>query len=82
MQSPRREVEGPGVQQQEAALAGRDGRQLGEANVVANGDGDLTVGRDVDQSDLVAGGEDVRFAEGDLAGDVDVEEVDLAVGSE
>ena len=82
MQRPRRQIEGPRVQQQEAALPRRNGRQLREADVVADGHRDLAVRRDVHQRELVARRQHVRLAEGDLARDVDVEEVHLAVRRE
>ena len=82
MQRARRQVERAGVQEQEAALAGGDGGEFGEADVVADCEGDFAVGGDVDEGELVAGGEDVGFAEGDFAGDVDGEEVHFAVRGE
>lgn len=82
MQRPRRQVERAGVQEQEAALAGGDGGEFGEADVVADGEGDRAVGRDVDEGEFAAGGEDVGFAKGDFAGDVDVEEVHFPVRGE
>ena len=80
MQSPRGEVEGARVEQEEGAAAGGDGGDFGEADVVADGEGDEAVGGERDDGEVVSRGEDVGFAEGDFAGDVDVEEVDLAVG--
>ena len=82
VQGARRQVEGAGVQEEEAAPAGGDGGEFGEADIVADGEGDFAVGGQVDQGQFVAGGEDVGFAEGDFAGYVDVEEVDLAVRGE
>ena len=82
VQGARRQVEGAGVQEQETAPAGGDGGEFGEADVVADGEGDLAVRGEVDQGQFVAGGQDVGFAEGDLARYVDVEEVDLAVRGE
>ena len=79
MQRPRRQIERAGVQEQETALAGGDGGELGEADVVADCEGDFAVGGDVDEGDFVARGEDVGFFEGDFAGDVDVEEVHFSV---
>ena len=80
MQGAGREVEGARVEQEEAAVAGGDGGEFGEADVVADGEGDFAVRRDVDESEFVARGEDVGFSKGDFARDVDVEEVDFAVG--
>lgn len=82
VQRPRREVEGARVDQRKGAFASRNGGQLGEAHIVADGYGDGAVPGQVDEGELVAGSEDVGLAEGDLAGDVDVEEVDLPVGGE
>ena len=82
MQGARCQVEGAGIEEQEAAPAGGDGGELGEADVVADGEGDFAVGWQVDQGQFVAGGQDFGFAEGDFAGYVDVEEVDLAVRGE
>lgn len=82
MQRPSRQIESARVQEQEAALARGDGGEFGEADVVADGEGDFAVGGDVDEGDFVAGGEDVGFPEGDLAGYVDVEEVHLSVRGE
>ena len=79
VQGPRRQVESAGVQEQEAALAGGNGGEFGEADVVADREGDLAVGREVDEGQFVPGGEDVRLPEGDLAGDVDVEQMHLAM---
>lgn len=82
MQRAGRQVEGTRVEQQEGAFAGGDGGHFREADVVADGEGEGAVGGDVDQGQFVAGREDVGFAEGDFAGDVDVEEVEFAVGGE
>ena len=73
VQRSRRQVEGAGVQEQETTLAGGDGGEFGEADVVADGEGDLAVGRYVDQSHLVSGGQDVGFFEFDFARYVYVE---------
>ena len=82
VQGARRQVEGAGVEEEEAAPAGGDGGELGEADVIADGEGDFAVGGQVDQGQFVAGGQDVGFAEGDFARYVDVKEVDLAVRGE
>ena len=82
MQCARCEIECAGVEKEEAALSRGNGRELGEADVVADGHGDFAIGWDVDEGDFVAGREDVGFDEFDLAGDVDVEEVDFAVRCE
>ena len=79
MQRPRRQVERPGVQEQEAALARGDGGEFGEADVVADGEGDLAVRGDVDHRHFVPGGQDVGLLERDLARYVDVEQVHLSV---
>ena len=80
MQLARCQVEGARVQQQEAALARRDGGHFREADVVADCEGDAAVRGQVDQGKFVAGAEDVGFSEGYFAGDGDVEEVEFAVG--
>ena len=55
MQRPGRQVESAGVQEKEAALAGGDGGEFGEADVVADCEGDFAEGWDVDEGQLVAG---------------------------
>jgi hypothetical protein len=75
-------VERAGVEQEKRAFAGGDGGELGEADVVADSDGDLSVLGEVYEGDFVARGEHVALAELNLAGDVDVEEVHFAVGSQ
>ena len=82
MQSPRRQVESAGVQEQETTLARGDGGEFGEADVVADCEGDSAVGGDVDERQFVPRGEDVGFPEGDLAGYVYVEQVHLAMRSQ
>lgn len=72
-------VEGARVDEREAAAARRDHGEFREADVVADGDGDLAVRRQVDDCDVVAGREHFRLFEGDLARDVDVEEMYFAV---
>ena len=80
VQRARDQVEGAGVEEEEGAAAGGDGCEFGEADVVADGEGDEAIGGQVDEGEVIARGEDVGFAKGDFAGDVDVEEVDFAVG--
>ena len=58
---------------------GGDGGEFGEPDVVADGNGDFAVFREVADRELVSGTEGIAFFECDLAGDVDVEEVDFAV---
>ena len=82
MHFPRSQIERTGVQQQERAFARGDGGELREADVVADGQPDLAVRRDIHDRDLVAGTQHLGLAEGDLAGDVDVEEVELPVRGE
>ena len=82
VQRPRRQIERAGVQEQEAAPAGGDGGEFGEAHVVADCEGDFAVGGYVDEGEFVAGGEDVGFSKGNFAGDVDVEEVHFSVRGE
>ena len=55
MQRPSRQIESARIQEQETALAGGDGGEFGEADVVADCKGDFAVGRDVNESQLVAG---------------------------
>ena len=59
MQRPGRQVESARVQEQETALARGDGGEFGEADVVADCEGDFAVGGDVDEGQFVSGGEDV-----------------------
>ena len=79
MQRPSRQIERARVQEQKTALARGNGGEFGEADVVADCEGDFAVGRYVDEGDFVAGGEDVGFFKGDFAGDVDVEEMHFSV---
>ena len=58
MQCPGRQIESARVQKQETALAGSDGGEFGEADVVADCEGDFAVGRDVDECYFVSWGED------------------------
>jgi len=76
------QVEGARVDEGERAAPRRDRRQLREAHVVADGDGDGAVARQLDQRHLVARRQHRALAERDLARDVDVEEVRLAVRAE
>lgn len=80
MQGAGGEVEGAGVEEEEGAAAGGNGGEFGEADVVADGEGDEAVGGKGHEGEVVAWGEDVGFTESDFVGDVDVEEVDLSVG--
>ena len=82
MQGARRQVEGAGVEEEKAAPAGGDGGEFGEADVVADGEGDFAVGGQVDQGQFVAGGRAGGRADGDIAGFVEVAEVHLAVRGE
>ncbi|TLD31523.1 hypothetical protein PspLS_02697 [Pyricularia sp. CBS 133598] len=82
VQRTRRHVEGARVQQRKGAPACRDGGQLREPYVVADGHAHLAVGGKVHDGHVVAGGEHVRLSERDLARYVNVEEVDLAVGGQ
>ena len=59
VQRPGHQVESPRVQEQETALARGDGGEFGEADVVADCEGDLAVRGDVDESQFVPWGEDV-----------------------
>lgn len=79
MQRPGGQVESARVQQQETAPARGDGGEFGETDVVANGEGDPAIGRDVDQGQFVPGGQHVRFPEGDFARYVDVEQMQLSM---
>lgn len=80
MQGAGGEVEGTGVQEQKTSFASGDGGEFGKANVVADCNGDFAVGRDVDEGEFIAGGEDIRFPKSDFAWDVDIEEVDFSMG--
>ena len=55
MQRAGRQVKSARVQEQETALACGDGGEFGEADIVADCEGDLTIGRDVNERQLVAG---------------------------
>ena len=79
MQRSRRQVERPGVQQQEAAFPRRNRRQLREADIIANGHGDLAIRRNIHKRELVPWGENVGLAEGDLARDIYVKQMHLPV---
>ena len=80
MHFPSGQIERARVEQQERALARSDGGELGEADVVADGQADFAIGRYIDDGDFVPWAQHLGFAEGDFAGDVDVEEVEFAVG--
>lgn len=54
VQGARCEVEGARVEQQEAALARGHRGEFGEADVVADGQGDFPKGRDIYQGQLVS----------------------------
>lgn len=75
-------IEGAGVDQQERTLPGGNHGSLGEANVVADGQADLAVLREINHGKLIAGREDIALLELDLAGDVDVEQMGLAMGTD
>jgi hypothetical protein len=79
VQSTGGQVERTGVDAQKGTFASRDGRQLREPDVIADGHSYLSVLRQVHDGDLVTGRQGVRLDELDLAGDVDVEEVHLAM---
>lgn len=82
MQRPSSKVESTGIDQREASLSGRNGRQLGEANVIANRHGYLAVLGEVHNSKLIPRRQDVRLGESDPARDVNVEKVDFPVRGE
>lgn len=82
MQLASSEVEGTGVEQQESTLSCGNHGQLGEANVIADGDSNLSILGQIDQSDLVSRTQDLALLESNLAGDINVEEVDLSVGGQ
>lgn len=58
MQRPSSGVEGAGIDQRKAVLARCYGGEFREADVVADGDCDLSVRRQIDDCDLVARGQD------------------------
>ncbi|KAJ8124510.1 hypothetical protein O1611_g9129 [Lasiodiplodia mahajangana] len=68
-----RQVEGARVDEGESAAARGDHGELGEAHVVADGDGDAPIARQVDERQLVPRRQHVALPERDLAGYVDVE---------
>lgn len=82
MHRPRCQVKRPRVEEEKGAPPRRDRRQLGEADVVADRQPDLSVRRHIHDRHLVPRGQHLGFSEGDFAGDVDVEEVDFAVRGE
>ena len=75
-------IERTRVDQQESTLARGYHGGFGEADIVADRQPDLAILREIDNRQLVAGGEHLALLEGDLAGDVDVEEVCFAVGAD
>lgn len=82
VQRARDQVEGARVDEGEGAAARGDHGELGEAHVVADGDGDAAVTRQVHERQPVAPRQHLALAERDAARDVDVEEVHLAVARE
>jgi len=79
MQLASGEVEGTRVDQQESALSCGNHCQLGEANVIADGNSNLSIFWQIDQSNLVSRTQDLALLEPDLAWDIDIEQVDLSV---
>lgn len=73
------EVESTRVNQKESTLSRGNHCQLGEANVIANGNSNLAVLWQIDQSDLVSRTQDLALLESDLARDIDIEQMDLSV---
>ena len=73
------QIESARVQQQEALFACSDRCKLRKPDIVADGEGDSPILGEIDKRDLIAGRKDLRFLEGDLAGNVDVEKVNLSV---
>ena len=59
MQCAGRKVESARIKEQEAALPSGYGGEFGEADIVADGEGDFAVGRNVDQCHFVSWGENV-----------------------
>lgn len=80
MQRSSGQVEGARVEQQEAFIAGGDGGEFGEADVVADCEGDFPIFWEIDECKFVTGGEDVGFSKCDFSGNVDVEEMDFSMG--
>lgn len=66
-------VEGTWINQQESVLASGDHRCLGETDVVANGQANLSILRQINHCQLIAWREYLALLELDLAWDVDVE---------
>jgi len=79
MQLASGEVECTRVDQQESALSCGNHCQLGEANVIADGNSNLSVLWQIDQSNLVSRTQYLTLLEPDLAWDIDIEQVDLSV---
>lgn len=73
MQFASGEVEGTGVDQQESTLSCGNHGQFGKANVVADGNSNLSVLGQIDQSDLVSRTQNLALLKPNLAGDIDVE---------
>lgn len=79
MQGASSQIESARVQQQEALFARSDRCKLRKSDIVADGEGDSPILGEIDKRDLITGREDLRFLEGDLAGNVDIEKVNLSV---
>lgn len=74
-------VESARVDEHEGAFPSRNHAGLWEANIVTDGQSNLTIVRQIYHGQLVTRGQDLALLKGDLAGDVDIEEMSLAVGS-
>lgn len=82
VQRPSGGVESARINKQESALARGNHRGLGESDVIANGEADFPVFRQIDNCQLIAWREHIALLERDLAGDINVKHVRLAVGAD
>lgn len=79
MQFASSEVECTRIDQQESSLSCSDHCQFGETNVIADGNSNLSILWQIDQSNLVPRTQNLAFLEPDLAWNIDIEQVDLSV---
>lgn len=73
------QVECTGVNEQERTLARSDHGCFGEADVIANRQPDLSILREIDNSQLIPRRKHLTLLERDLAGDINIEKMRLAM---